>query len=267
MGALKTIGDREWFVYTLSDPRTGDVRYVGWTIDIARRLYLHIWHSSRHKEKNTYKAKWIQSLLKVGVDPAIQVIESGRGDGWKESEPKWISHFKSLGCKLTNLTDGGQGTIGIVVKESTKKLIGDFHRGKGFWKKGIAAAIESNRGKKLPPEHVAKVAGANRGKKRSPEFCASIVKRNTGRVATPETRARLSVSHSGLKRTEEQRKTLSAAQFKRWADARQSISPGADMPWAGQKRTPEQVERIKRNRYPGYYEKKAEIEAAQGKLF
>ena len=34
------VSARPWFIYTLKDPRTDEVRYVGWTVDLKRRLRL-----------------------------------------------------------------------------------------------------------------------------------------------------------------------------------------------------------------------------------
>lgn len=245
--------DRQWFVYTLSDPRTNDIRYVGWTVDIKRRLYLHIWHSTRKYETNRHKARWIAALLNAGVDPKISVIESGLGDGWKEAEPRWIKHFRAAGSRLTNLTDGGQGNPGAVVKESTRRLISANGKGKGFWKKGLAFAAVANRGRKLSPEHVAKVVQKNTGKRRSVEFCAAISERNRGRTASPETRALQSSIRRGRTTSEEVKRVMSEAQKLRWQHARDSLQPGATTPWAGMRRTPEQTARIKSGRFPHIY--------------
>ncbi len=259
--------DRQWFIYTLSDPRTGEVRYVGWTVDVARRLYLHIWHSTRRWEKHRYKSRWIRSLTKLGISPTIAVIEDGHGDGWKFAEPKWIAYYRAAGCRLTNLTDGGEGTPGIVVKESTRKLISANGKGKGNWRKGLAIALEKNRGRKHTPEHIAKSVAARRGWKMSDEQKAQISKTHRGLKASPETKALLSAIRKGRTLSEETKQAFSEAQFKRWADARASLKPGEQPSWKGMKRTPEQSKRISTARHPGFYEQKAALESMQGRLF
>jgi hypothetical protein len=250
--------DRQWFVYTLSDPRDGAIRYVGWTVDIERRLHLHIWHSTRRYERHRYKAKWIRSLTSKGLAPLISTVESGYGDDWKEAEPRWIAKLKADGYKLTNLTDGGEGTPGIIVKESTRKLISANGKGKGLWRKGVEAAALANKGRKLSPEQVAKVVAANTGKKRSPEFCAMITERNRGRKASPETRALLSRIRTGRTFSEETKRKFSEAQFKRWESARAALQSGEQPPWVGLKRTPEQIARIRDGAILGKAKKRAE---------
>ena len=84
-----------------------EVRYVGWSINPARRLRSHTSKSTLSKEKN-HRAKWVASVLRTGSKPVMEVIESGVAD-FAERERFWISHFRDLGCRLTNGTDGGEG--------------------------------------------------------------------------------------------------------------------------------------------------------------
>jgi hypothetical protein len=101
----------DWIIYTLNCPRTKAVRYVGWTAKSAgTRLARHIHESI--KARRTHKTNWIFSLVTVGLKPIMEIIESGTGDGWAEAERRWIAFFRANGARLTNNTDGGQGTPG-----------------------------------------------------------------------------------------------------------------------------------------------------------
>lgn len=97
-------------IYSLSDPRTNEIRYVGKTImHHAARLKCHIYQK---KDSGTYRTNWIQSLFKEGLKPImepLEVIENSNDEDWQEVERFWISYLKFLGCRLTNGDSGGNG--------------------------------------------------------------------------------------------------------------------------------------------------------------
>lgn len=101
----------KWSIYVLKDPRTGLVRYVGWTTKtVDKRLKVHIW-DAKGKAK-THRHRWILSVLAAGLQPEIVVVEIGEGSGWSEAEKRWITHYRRAGAALVNGTDGGQGLVG-----------------------------------------------------------------------------------------------------------------------------------------------------------
>ncbi len=116
---------REWFIYVLKDPRDNSVRYVGWTKNPKLRLTKHIWC----KDKN-HKQHWINSLIAAGVRPTLEVIESGAGVGYGEAERRWIAFYRQHGARLTNGTDGGEGSLGLRHTEEAKRKSSESHRGK-----------------------------------------------------------------------------------------------------------------------------------------
>ena len=62
------------YIYTLSDPITGDVRYVGKSIRPDGRYKDHI-RESRLANINTYKISWIKSLISSGLSPVMDIID------------------------------------------------------------------------------------------------------------------------------------------------------------------------------------------------
>lgn len=113
-------------IYFLYDPREGpgaEPRYVGKTSKtIARRLteHLHLAKTGDH----TYRSHWIASLLTLGVRPAIACIEDEVPDELiDEREVHWISALRDNGARLTNLTDGGDGTPGRVMSEDERQRV------------------------------------------------------------------------------------------------------------------------------------------------
>lgn len=97
------------YIYTLTCPTTNKIRYVGKTINPKRRLQSHLWNNPKNK---TYVYKWIQKLKKSGLKPNMNIIDEVK-DNWKEREIYWIDFYKNQGCKLCNITSGGEGSYGV----------------------------------------------------------------------------------------------------------------------------------------------------------
>jgi group I intron endonuclease len=93
------------YIYTLSDPITGVVKYVGKTIKPKDRLRCHIKDAASNR-RNNLSCNWIKSLLKKGLVPKMDIIDETYGS-WEWLEMYWISQFKTWGFKLKNTTDGG----------------------------------------------------------------------------------------------------------------------------------------------------------------
>ena len=95
------------FIYTLSDPNTGLVRYIGKTNNIKKRLSSHL--SNNHLSSTTKKNNWIISLLRDNLIPIIEVLDEINSEEIDFYEKFYISLFKSWGFELLNGTDGGDG--------------------------------------------------------------------------------------------------------------------------------------------------------------
>jgi len=90
-------------IYTLSDPETGDVRYVGLTTDSIRREWLHGNLSNNMGGRRINR--WIRGLLNRGLKPVFAIIEET--DFLSEREQHWIAHYRSSGHDLLNMNAGG----------------------------------------------------------------------------------------------------------------------------------------------------------------
>lgn len=93
-------------IYALTDPRTGDIRYVGYSSQLSRRFCAHL--QDARKGLLTHKAKWIASLLREGLRPGLEVLEESPVSA-PQQEKIWIAALRSKGFNLTNDTDGGDG--------------------------------------------------------------------------------------------------------------------------------------------------------------
>mgnify|MGYP000048738562 CR=1 FL=1 len=134
------------YIYTLKDPDTQEVRYVGKSKRPKRRLSEHT-YKKLLKTKKTHLAYWVLSLLKNGKKPIMEIVDETNED-WQTLEQKWIKKFSNL-C---NHTEGGEGCHGY----------------------------------KQPPEHKEKrrqsMFGKNKGKKHTQKFkdnLSSLQKNNT----------------------------------------------------------------------------------------
>ena len=114
-------------IYTLKDPITNDIRYIGKTTQtLNRRLQIHVYKS--RKSTTSHKKAWIKGLLNKGLKPIIEKFDEVSNDDWKFWEQYWISQFKAWGFKLTNTTAGGEGV----------------DKGTIPWNKGLKGSIPSN---------------------------------------------------------------------------------------------------------------------------
>lgn len=105
----RSMSNRPWEIYSLTDPRTLEVRYIGVTFRGKARLCEHISRAARGGK--THRDCWLRSLIAAGLRPIHGTMERGSGDGWPEREQFWIATHKAT---LTNHTDGGEGSPGYV---------------------------------------------------------------------------------------------------------------------------------------------------------
>jgi hypothetical protein len=90
-------------VYTLTDPRDGEIRYVGCTADpLAARRSGHLTDVYAGNNPDCLKASWLLELVELGLKPEINAVEVVPFQGRDIYELFWIRHFKAKGCRLTN---------------------------------------------------------------------------------------------------------------------------------------------------------------------
>ena len=130
---MKTI-----YIYSLSCPLSDEIRYIGKTNSIERRLRSHIDYAKNKKVKKRPVSVWILELLKKGLKPNIKVLEETTENLSNEKEIFWIAEFKEKKSNLCNITNGGntgfaysdelkeirrKARLGTNQKEETKILI------------------------------------------------------------------------------------------------------------------------------------------------
>jgi hypothetical protein len=121
------------FIYSLSDPDTNEIRYIGKANNLKYRLWAHV-HEAKHNLRNQHKCNWIKTLLDKDKKPVIDVIEEVSIDNWQACEIYWISQFTAWGFNLINKTKGGE--CGVISEKCKKALALSKKRGhvKGTFK-------------------------------------------------------------------------------------------------------------------------------------
>ncbi len=166
------------YVYLLLDPRISDeikrVRYVGRGMDPSRRRRQHIRLAELGSKR--YCHNWIKGLLVAGLRPELQIVGSFALSAAFDEEARIVRLYRKLGANLTNLTDGGIGTLGCRVSDETRQKISNSLKGRYI-------------GRRPTLETCKKISESKIGNK-------SCV----GRVMSAETRKKISMSSKGHKR-------------------------------------------------------------------
>ena len=91
-------------IYSLRHPETGEIRYIGKSVNPENRLRQHIQDS---KSRRNPVHCWIQSLTKVGLTPQMQVVRWVAEAEWQLHEIELIALHRKSG-RLLNVADGGE---------------------------------------------------------------------------------------------------------------------------------------------------------------
>lgn len=165
----------DWSIYALTEPSTGEVRYVGKSVAPESRYKVHL-----RDRTETHRGRWIRSILAAGERPGLLILETGTGD-WVAAEVRWIAFY--LSDRLTNATPGGEGVTAMGPESRAKvaaaqRLLHADPEWREQWLAGrrdpefrerLSAGL---RGKPKSPEHVKKLPQNNPGYKSSDEVAA-----------------------------------------------------------------------------------------------
>ena len=198
---------RQWYIYALKDPSTDVIRYVGWALDVKRRVQAHLLKAAANK---THKDRWILKLRTEGITPSVEILETGTSDDKKQAERAWIFRLRALGYDLTNTTDGGDGALGFTQSAEARAKIaaaGTGRKRSPETQAKLSAALKSS---EKHAAHMARLAELNRGKERSEETKAKL-RLVSGHAWSEESRAKLSATNTGRKLSPERYAALAAA--------------------------------------------------------
>lgn len=120
-------------VYGLIDPNTNDIFYIGKTIQGLDRIRQHLNPSALKNDGNTRKANKLRKLKDAGQFPLVTILYQFNIDFDKKTindilykkEQELINYYNILGYDLTNHQDGGPGSPGRILSETTLKKMSE----------------------------------------------------------------------------------------------------------------------------------------------
>lgn len=89
------------FIYSLSDPRDDQVRYIGKSNNPGQRFAGHV-----NASPASSRGKWIAEIKAMGLLPVMTILEEATADNWSEKEQYWIKRMKAAGYNLLNIQTG-----------------------------------------------------------------------------------------------------------------------------------------------------------------
>ena len=115
--------ETKYIIYALVDKNdVNNIRYIGQTgLSLKQRLSQHI-----NEKKLSHKTNWINKIGKNNVN-IICLLDNITLEDVDNEERFLIKKYKSLGYKLTNVTDGGKGWQGMKLTEIHKQNISKQH--------------------------------------------------------------------------------------------------------------------------------------------
>lgn len=114
------------YIYTLSDPSTMEIRYVGQTNEPKRRFNDHISSSINENSESydTYKARWVRKLVNNNSLPIMNIVDSCNSFGESNKlERIYVENLTNDGFRLTNshVTDVTECSVETRNKISSSK--------------------------------------------------------------------------------------------------------------------------------------------------
>jgi len=111
----------KYIIYGLREPGTNEIRYIGKSSNSTRRPRSH-WKNKKYLRDGYPVHVWTSSLVKQNIFPEIILLAEfpglelaaldERNSRLNETEIQLILTYRTLGHKLLNMTDGGDGLLG-----------------------------------------------------------------------------------------------------------------------------------------------------------
>ena len=93
----------QYTTYSIADPCTGDIVYVGQTANFEQRKKSHLRLKKRPNIKTMNIKTWLHDLISDGKVPVIAILETVETEEESlVSETKWVEKFAKEGHPLLN---------------------------------------------------------------------------------------------------------------------------------------------------------------------
>jgi len=101
------------YIYALVDPRDGQIKYIGQTINPDFRLNSHKKHKATFNSGGSYKSHWVRELYRLGLTPRMELLKEVSKEQADEIEKETIKAYQEAGHKLVNIVGNKQGLKGL----------------------------------------------------------------------------------------------------------------------------------------------------------
>lgn len=154
---METADTNNYFIYSLKDPISQEIRYIGFTTKTLKyRLLKHI-DNAKYNKHNKHLCNWILKYLKLDLKPIIELVEICNKDTWIEKEKYWIKYYPNL----LNISEGGDKII-VNHTEETKQKLRLQKIGIKPSKETLEKRSKSLKGRVFSEEHKLKLSESNK---------------------------------------------------------------------------------------------------------
>ena len=167
--------------------------------------------------KGCKKRAWSKhhGYVRVPTNPNMILILAAGLDRYEANDME-IRLIRYYGRKdqntgiLINLTNGGEGTYGVIRSEETRKRISEARKGRAPWNKGKKGSqVPWNKGKK------GSQVPWNKGIKGEASHMHGKVPHNKGKHHTEEAKRKISLARKGKPQSEKHKKALALARARK----------------------------------------------------
>ena len=195
--------------------------YEHWRPDTDVCFYVGKGHGKRShnfKQRGRHHNHVLKKLARLGMCAEVRIVSFGlvEEDAFI-LERERIAFWRSSGVKLANLTDGGDGPVGLKWTKKSRALarvISKDRMASLEMRKRISDALKGRRLSGEALENFLFAMASRAGVKTGPmseSTKAKIAAKALGRKASPETIRKMVIARTGLKRSTETRAKQSAA--------------------------------------------------------
>jgi hypothetical protein len=181
-------------------------------LDKNEPFYIGIGSDNLYKRANDRHGRnkiWNDIITKTNYEVEILCDNIS----WEEALNKEIEFISIYGRidknngTLSNLTDGGEGVLGIIHSEKTKKILSERFKGTKHTKEAIEKIREAGK-RPCSEETKQKIRLANKGHIINKEQIEKLRLANTGKKHTDATKEKLRKAHTGKKYSLETREKI-----------------------------------------------------------
>jgi len=180
-------------------------------VDKNEVFYIGIGSDSDYYRANKFSERnEIWNRIKEKTEVIVEIVSDNIDWGFAcELEKELIKKYGRINNKtgiLSNMTDGGEGTLNKIISEETRHLLGKGNRGKQRTEESKKRQSESMKGTKKPEGHGDKIRQFRIGKKMSEESKLKISENSKGRSSwnkglkfSEDSKLKMSLSKKGKK--------------------------------------------------------------------